>query len=76
MLLDVRAAVIALAPGHPYPRLPIHFATSLKNRILDAGLMSKSELDETIGEFEEVAWNPQTSGTTFVVMQVRGRKPA
>src|SRR5262249_13418559 len=74
--VDVRAAVIALAPGHPYLRLPVQFATSLKNRILDAGLMSKSELDETIGECEEVASNPQTSGTTFVVMQVRGRKPA
>jgi hypothetical protein len=51
-------------------------STSLKNRILDAGLMSKSELDETIGECEEVASNPQTTGTTFVVMQLRGRKPA
>jgi SAM-dependent methyltransferase len=73
--VHVRAAVVALAPGHPYLRLPVQFATSLKNRILDAGLMSKSELDETIGECEEVASNPQTTGTTFVVMQVRGRKP-
>lgn len=74
--VHVRAAIVALAPGHPYLRLPVQFATSLKNRILDAGLMSKSELDETIGECEEVASNPQTTGTTFVVMQVRGRKPA
>jgi SAM-dependent methyltransferase len=74
--VQLRAAVAALAPGHPYLRLPVQFATSLKDRILDAGLMSKSELDETIGECEQVASSPQTTGTTFVVMQVRGRKPA
>jgi len=56
--VDVRAAVIALAPGHPYLRLPVQFATSLKNRILDAGLMSKSELDETIGECERGGFEP------------------
>ena len=60
----------------PYLRLPIQFATSLKNRILDGGLMSRSELDEAIVECERVASNTQTIGTTFVVMQVRGRKPA
>lgn len=75
---DVRisAAVVALAPGHPYLRLPVQFATSLKSRILDGGLMDKSELDDTIAECERVASNPKTIGTTFVVMQSRGRKPA
>jgi len=72
----VRAAIVALTPSHPYLRLPVQFATSLKNRILDGGLMSRSELDEAIAECERVASNTQTIGTTFVVMQVRGRKPA
>ena len=72
----VRAAIVALTPSHPYLRLPVQFATSLKNRILDGGLMSRSELDEAIVECERVASNTQTIGTTFVVMQVRGRKPA
>jgi len=38
--------------------------------------MGKSELDEAIAECERVASNPQTTGTTFAVMQLRGRKPA
>jgi hypothetical protein len=71
----IRAAVVALPPRHPYLRLPVQFATSLKNRIRDGGLMGKSELDEAIAECERVASNPQTTGTTFVVMQLRGRKP-
>jgi hypothetical protein len=73
--LRVRAAVVALAPGHPYLRLPIQFATSLRNRILDVGLMTTSELDKAIGECEKVAGDPQTTGVTFVVAQVWGRKP-
>jgi SAM-dependent methyltransferase len=72
----IRAAVVALAPGHPYLRLAVQFATSLKNRILDESLMSNSELDEAIAECERVASNPKTIGATFVVMQVRGCKPA
>ena len=73
--LRVRAAVVALAPGHPYLRLPIQFATSLRSRILDAGLMTKPELDEVLVECEKVAGHPQTTGVTFVVTQVWGRKP-
>jgi len=71
----MRAAVVALAPSHPYLRLPIQFATSLRNRILDAGLMSRSELDAAIAECEELAAAPRTTGVTFVVTQVWGRKP-
>jgi ubiquinone/menaquinone biosynthesis C-methylase UbiE len=70
-----RAAVVALAPGHPYLRLPVQFATSLRNRILDAGIMSSSQLDAAIGECEKVAADPRTTGVTFVVTQVWGRKP-
>ena len=71
----MRAAVVALAPSHPYLRLPIQFATSLKNRILDGGLMSRSELDAAIGECEKLAADPRIIGVTPVVTQVWGRKP-
>jgi SAM-dependent methyltransferase len=40
----IRAAIVALAPGHPYLRLPVQFATSLKNRILVGELVGKSEV--------------------------------
>jgi hypothetical protein len=36
--LQMRATVVALGPGHPYLRLPVQFATSLRNRILDGGM--------------------------------------
>jgi hypothetical protein len=71
----IRAAVVALAPCHPYLRLPIQFVTSLKNRILDGGLMSRSELDAAIGEAEKLAADPRIIGVTPVVTQVWGRKP-
>jgi hypothetical protein len=71
-----RAAVVALAPGHPHLRLPIQFATSLKSRFfLDAGIMTKSELDQAMAECEKVAGDPQTTAVTFVLTQVWGRKP-
>jgi hypothetical protein len=73
--IQIRAAIIALAPDHPYLRLPVQFATSLKCRILDGGLMNEAELDKTIAECERVISNSQTVGTSFVVMQLRGRKP-
>jgi SAM-dependent methyltransferase len=73
--LRIRAAVVALAPGHPYLRLPIQFATSLGNRILDVGIITKSELDKAIVECEKIAGDPRTTGVTFVVTQVWGRKP-
>ena len=73
--LQMRAAVVALAPAHPYLRLPIQFATSLRSRILDGGLMSRSELDAAIVECEKVTADPRTTGVTFVVTQVWGRKP-
>jgi len=73
--VQMRAAVVALAPSHPYLRLPIQFATSLRNRILDGRVMSRSELDAAIGECEKLAADPRTTGVTFVVTQVWGRKP-
>jgi SAM-dependent methyltransferase len=43
--VTLRAAIVALQDGHPYMRLPIRFATTLRARILDGGLMTAEELD-------------------------------
>lgn len=77
-LQDVRfrAAVVALPSGHPYLRLPIQFAASLRQRILDGGLLAAQELDAAIAECERIAADPGTAGLSFVVTQVWGRKPA
>jgi ubiquinone/menaquinone biosynthesis C-methylase UbiE len=70
----IRAAVVALQNGHPYMRLPIQFATSLRQRILDAELLTEVELDEAMSECEEIARNPETFVMSFLVTQVWGRK--
>ena len=42
----IRASVVALPPGHPYLRLPVQFAASLRSRILEGGIMDAAALDE------------------------------
>jgi len=74
--VSVRAAVQALAGGHPYLRLPVQFATSLRGRIVDGGLMSPAELDAAMAECERIAVDPETCGLTFTVVQAWGRAPA
>lgn len=74
--VSVRAAVQALPGGHPYLRLPIQFATSLRARILDAGLISATELDAAMTDCEHIAADPEACGLTFVLMQAWGRAPA
>ncbi len=73
--VQVRPAVLALQHGHPYMRLPILMATSLRPRILEGGLLSEAELDEALAGCEQVAQDPERFALTFVVTQVWGRKP-
>ncbi len=70
----IRAAVIALQNQHPYMRLPIQFAASLRKRILDHGILSDSELDDAVAECEQVAGDSETIVLSFVLTQVWGRK--
>jgi ubiquinone/menaquinone biosynthesis C-methylase UbiE len=73
--VQIRAAVMALHNGHPYMRLPIQFATSLRQRLLDGGLLTETELEEALSACEEIAKNPETFVMTFIVTQVWGHKP-
>jgi len=74
--VQVKAAILALPHGHPYMRLPVQFATSLRQRILGAKLLTESELDEAIAAYEQVVGDPQTFALSFIVTQVWGRKPS
>jgi ubiquinone/menaquinone biosynthesis C-methylase UbiE len=74
--VHIRGAVVALQNGHPYMRLPIQFATSLRQRMLDARLLTEVQLDEALAACEEIARNPETFVMSFLVTQVWGRKPA
>lgn len=69
-----RNAVLAATGLHPYKRLPLQFAGSLRQRILDGGLMSEAELEACLSETAAVADDPASVMTTFLVTQVAGRK--
>lgn len=74
--VQIRAAVITLQAHHPYMRLPIQFATSLRQRIIGTGLLAEAELDGLLDECEQLAQDPDTFVTTFIVTQVWGRRPS
>ena len=71
---NVRAEVVVLAPGHPYLRLPLQFATSLEERLLR--LVSADELGELREQGEAELQEPGRWGTTFTLLQCWGRCPA
>ena len=73
--IRARAAVVALHDAHPYMRLPVQFATSLRKRILDGALLGGQELDELIADCKRIAADPNTFMLSFIVTQVWGRKP-
>lgn len=74
--VQIRAAVFALQAPHPYRRLPIQLAMSLHRRIVGAGILSESALDEAMVECEQIAGDPNTTVMSFIVTQVWGRKAA
>ena len=73
--VQARAACLALPAGHPYRLWPVESALAFRPRFLEWGLITSSELDGLLGECERIARDPETFLTSFVVMQVWGRKP-
>jgi hypothetical protein len=73
--IKIRAAVLALQDNHPYKRLPVQFAISLRKRIIENDLLTDIELDKSIQDVEAIAADPDTIVISFIVTQVWGRKP-
>lgn len=73
--VGIRPAVLCLSGEHPYKRAIVHFARTLRPRILD-GIMTEAELDATVAAVEAVVADPKAIVTSFMVMQVWGRTPA
>lgn len=69
----IHAHVVALAPGHPYLRLPFQFAAALRPRL--EGIVGKAALDELIRRAESEIARPGTWGTTFTLIQAYGVAP-
>jgi hypothetical protein len=70
---SIRAQVVALEPGHPYLRLPLQFATSLRPRLLS--LVSEAELDRLMEAAAAELDSAERWGTTFTLIQAWGRVP-
>ena len=73
--VKVRASILALQDKHPYMRLPIQFAASLRKRIVEGNLMKEDELQELVSDCEKVLDNKDVFALTFVLVQAWGRKP-
>jgi SAM-dependent methyltransferase len=63
----MRAQVVALEPGHPYLRLPLQFAASLRPRLLT--LLPEPELNALLQRAEAELAREGTWGTTFTLIQ-------
>jgi hypothetical protein len=74
--VQVRTHVLALPPSHPYRRLPVQFAESLRRRIINGGLLTESQLDAAINDCEAAAADEATMWNTFTLTQAWGRKAA
>lgn len=70
---QTEASVVALPPGHPYLRLPLQFATSLRPRLVT--MAGEAALDDLLGRADEELRRPGTWGTTFTLIQAYARVP-
>lgn len=64
---QVRAEVAVLDPGHPYLRVPLQFAASLRPRLL--AFVEQERLDELCARAEVELADPERWGTTFTLVQ-------
>ena len=63
----VTARVVALEPGHPYLRLPLQFAASLRTRL--EALTSPGHVNTLLEQAEAELSREGTWGTTFTLIQ-------
>jgi SAM-dependent methyltransferase len=71
---SLEARIVALPPGHPYLRLPLQFAASLRPRL--EALIGKAGLDDLLRQAEEELSRSGTWGTTFTLIQAYVSLPA
>jgi hypothetical protein len=67
----IQVACVALEPGHPYLRLPLQFATSLRPRLLT--LVSDGELDRLMEAARTELADPARWGMPFTLVQAWGK---
>jgi ubiquinone/menaquinone biosynthesis C-methylase UbiE len=70
---QLRAEVVALPPTHPYLRLPLQFASSLRPRMLS--MVDEHSLDQIIAESEAELADDARWGLTFTLIQTWATTP-
>jgi ubiquinone/menaquinone biosynthesis C-methylase UbiE len=73
--IGFRAAVEGLPPRHPYLRVALQFAASLRRRIVANEIAAAEELDALVKSVENEIASAEVAGVTFVVTQVWATKP-
>jgi SAM-dependent methyltransferase len=71
---SIMAHVVALPPEHPYLRLPLQFAASLRPRL--ERLIGTTELEDLLRRAGDELDRPGTWGTTFLLIQAFAPVPA
>ena len=67
---ELDAHVVALPPGHPYLRLPLQFAASLRPRLVE--LVAEPELDRLLEAAAAELEDEHRWGLTFTLVQAWG----
>jgi hypothetical protein len=71
--VQVRNATLTLPGTHPYSRLVLQFARSLRPKILSQGLLNEAELQDAIRRCEAALDNPYCFTQTFRLVQAWGK---
>jgi len=70
---QLRAEVVALPPGHPYLRLPVQFAASMRGRLEQ--LLPPAELTALVADSDRELNDPTRSGLSFTLVQAWAEVP-
>ncbi len=70
--IKIRTAIFAMPVGHPYRSGLVQFAQTMKDRILDAGLLTETAFDKNIEICKDVVNNPRIIIFSYAVTQVWG----
>lgn len=72
--IDGRACIIHTRDNHPYMRMPLLAIKSIRDKIVEAGLCTRDELDELVDDLEKIVADPATIHVSLITLQVWGRK--
>ena len=71
----IRTSIQALQDQHPYMHMPLIGARAMRQRMLDARLTTRRELDRLISGVQQAVDDPDRVQVTFTLVQVWGTKP-